>query len=95
LTTRDTTKQKTKISKRRSGQTQDQENYEELLGIRIEKLRGRILNREKINKSIDEFISSALNAKSVTISTRAGSRRQEPEQLCGTCAKIKGIRSSA
>src|SRR5215510_12003118 len=36
-----------------AGRRKIKKNYEELLGIRIEKLRGRILNREKINKSID------------------------------------------
>jgi len=36
-----------------AGRRKIKKNYEELLGIRIEKLRGRVLNREKINKSID------------------------------------------
>jgi len=36
-----------------AGRRKIKKNYEELLGIRIEKLKGRVLNREKINKSID------------------------------------------
>src|SRR5262249_57136863 len=36
-----------------AGRRKIKKNYEELLGIRIEKLRGRILNREKINNSIE------------------------------------------
>src|SRR5881396_820954 len=36
-----------------AGRRKIKKNYEELLGIRVEKLRGRVLNREKINKSID------------------------------------------
>src|SRR6059036_303132 len=36
-----------------AGRLKIKKNYEELLGIRVEKLKGRVLNREKINKSID------------------------------------------
>ena len=34
-----------------AGRRKIKKNYEELLGIRIDKLRGRVLNREKINKA--------------------------------------------
>ena len=37
----------------RSRPPQDQASIQELLGIRIEKLKGRILNRERINKTIE------------------------------------------
>jgi hypothetical protein len=36
-----------------AGRLKIKKSYEELLGIRVEKLKGRVLNREKINKSID------------------------------------------
>ena len=36
-----------------AGRLKVKRNYEELLGIRVEKLKGRVLNREKINKNID------------------------------------------
>ena len=36
-----------------AGRLKIKKNYGELLGIRVEKLKGRVLNREKINKSID------------------------------------------
>ena len=41
------------LPKDEAGRLKIKKNYEELLGIRIEKLRGRILNRERINKSVE------------------------------------------
>ena len=80
-----------------AGRRKIKKNYEELLGIRIDKLRGRVLNREKINKSIDGFTLSASNArKSATTSMKAGWKKPVTlNNFCGPCAKAKGIRSSA
>ena len=41
------------LPKDEAGRRKIKRQYEELLGIRIEKLRGRILNRERINKTIE------------------------------------------
>ena len=41
------------LPKDEAGRRKIKRQYEELLGIRIEKLRGRILNRELINKTIE------------------------------------------
>ena len=41
------------LPKDEAGRRKIKRQYEELLGIRIEKLKGRILNRERINKTID------------------------------------------
>src|SRR5437667_2769073 len=41
------------LPKDEAGRRKIKRQYEELLGIRIEKLKGRILNRERINKTIE------------------------------------------
>ncbi len=48
-----------------AGRRKIKKNYEELLGIRIEKLRGRVLNREKINKSIDGLYFICFECKKI------------------------------
>src|SRR5437879_12619397 len=51
------------LPKDEAGRRKIKRQYEELLGIRIEKLRGRILNRERINKTIEGiyFICASSN----------------------------------
>src|SRR4026209_2923979 len=41
------------LPKDEAGRRKIKRQYEELLGIRVEKLKGRILNRERINKTIE------------------------------------------
>ncbi len=41
------------LPKDEAGRRKIKRQYQELLGIRIEKLKGRILNRERINKTIE------------------------------------------
>jgi len=41
------------LPKDESGRSKIKRQYDNLLGIRIEKLKGRILNRERINKTIE------------------------------------------
>ena len=79
------------------GRRKIKKNYEELLGIRIEKLRGRILNREKINKSIDGVYFICFECKRICHNLDEGWVEEAGTQnsFCGTCAKTKGIRSSA
>ena len=48
-----------------AGRRKIKRNYEELLGIRIEKLKGRVLNREKINKSIDGLYFICFDCKKI------------------------------
>jgi hypothetical protein len=80
-----------------AGRRKIKKNYEELLGIRIEKLRGRILNREKINKSIDGVYFICFECKRICHNLDEGWIEEAGTQnsFCGTCAKTKGIRSSA
>jgi len=79
------------------GRLKIKKNYEELLGIRIEKLKGRVLNREKINKSIDGIYFICAECKKVCHNLDEGLVEDPQSQLnlCGACAKEKGIRGTA
>jgi hypothetical protein len=80
-----------------AGRRKIKKNYEELLGIRMEKLKGRVLNREKINKSIDGVYFICMECRKVCHNLDEG-RVEEASTLnnyCSGCAKVKGIRSSA
>ena len=80
-----------------AGRRKIKKNYEELLGIRIEKLKGRVLNREKINKSIDGLYFICFECKKICHNLDEGWVEEAATQnnFCGTCAKAKGIRSAA
>ena len=72
-------------------------NYAELLGIRVEKLRGRVLNREKINKTIEGIYFICAECKRVCHNLDDGIV-EDPENLhnlCKACAKEKGARETA
>ena len=53
------------LPKDEAGRRKIKRQYEELLGIRIEKLRGRILNRERINKTIEGIYFICASCKKV------------------------------
>lgn len=80
-----------------AGRLKIKKNYEELLGIRVEKLKGRILNREKINKSIDGIYFICAQCKRVchNLDERLVEDPQNQVSLCGACAKEKGIKGTA
>ena len=80
-----------------AGRRKIKKNYEELLGIRVEKLKGRVLNREKINKSIDGIYFVCFGCKKVCHNLDEGWAEDAQSQVnyCGACAKAKGIRSAA
>lgn len=80
-----------------AGRRKIKKNYEELLGIRIEKLKGRVLNREKINKSIDGLYFICFECKKICHNLDEGWVEEAVtlNNFCGSCAKNKGIRSSA
>jgi len=80
-----------------AGRLKTKRNYEELLGIRVEKLRGRVLNREKINKTIEGVYFICFECKKVCHNLDEG-LVQDPEKqvnFCSGCAKEKGIRGTA
>jgi hypothetical protein len=80
-----------------AGRRKIKKSYEDLLGIRIEKLKGRVLNREKINKSIDGLYFICFECKKICHNLDDGWAEEAGTQnnYCGICAKAKGIRSSA
>ncbi len=80
-----------------AGRRKIKKNYEELLGIRVEKLKGRVLNREKINKSIDGLYFICFECKKICHNLDEGWVEEAVtlNNFCGSCAKSKGIRSSA
>lgn len=79
-----------------AGRRKIKKNYEELLGIRIDKLRGRVLNREKINKSIDGLYYICLECKKICHNLDDGWMEEAvtANNFCGTCAKAKGIKAA-
>src|SRR5918992_5381259 len=80
-----------------AGRRKIKRNYEELLGIRIDKLKGRVLNREKINKSIDGLYFICFECKKICHNLDEGWVEEATTLInfCANCAKAKGVRSSA
>ena len=80
-----------------AGRRKIKKNYEELLGIRIDKLKGRVLNREKINKSIDGLYFICFECKKICHNLDEGWMEEDVtlNNFCGPCAKARGIKSSA
>src|SRR5262245_31845023 len=75
-----------------AGRRKIKRQYETLLGIRIEKLKGRILNRERINKTIEGVYFICAECKKVCHNMDDG-LVEDPNNvgnLCGPCAKTKG-----
>ena len=80
-----------------AGRQKVKKSYEELLGIRLEKLKGRVLNREKINKSVEGIYFICVECKRVCHNLDEG-MVENPEtnlNLCSACAKEKGIKATA
>jgi len=81
------------LPKDEAGRRKIKRQYEELLGIRVDKLRGRILNRERINKTIEGVYFICIDCKKVCHNMDDG-LVEDPENVnnrCGACAKAKGI----
>jgi hypothetical protein len=79
------------LPKDEAGRRKIKRQYAELLGIRIEKLRGRILNRERINKTIEGIYFICASCMKVCHSLDDG-LTEDPENQnnqCGTCSKVK------
>jgi hypothetical protein len=81
------------LPKDEAGRRKIKRQYGELLGVRIEKLKGRILNRERINKTIEGIYFICIQCKKVCHNMDDGFV-EDPENvnnLCGACAKERGI----
>ena len=80
------------LPKDEAGRRKIKRQYETLLGIRIEKLKGRILNRERINKTIEGVYFICAECKKVCHNMDDG-LVEDPgntNNLCGNCSKGKG-----
>ena len=80
------------LPKDEAGRRKIKRQYEQLLGIRIEKLKGRILNRERINKTIEGVYFICAECKKVCHNMDDG-LVEDPNNvsnLCSACAKTKG-----
>jgi hypothetical protein len=80
------------LPKDEAGRLKIKRRYEELLGIRIEKLRGRVLNRERINKTIEGIYFICAECKKICHNLDEG-LSEDPDNLhnlCAPCAKEKG-----
>lgn len=79
------------LPKDEAGRRKIKRQYEELLGIRVEKLKGRILNRERINKTIEGVYFICAECKKVCHNIDEG-LLEDPDNvrnICGACAKSK------
>jgi hypothetical protein len=79
------------LPKDEAGRRKIKRQYADLLGIRIEKLRGRILNRERINKTIEGIYFICVSCLKVCHSLDDGLQEDPNNQnnLCGACAKTR------
>ena len=77
------------LPKDEAGRRKIKRQYQELLGIRIEKLKGRILNRERINKTIEGIYFICAKCMKVCHSLDEGLEEDANNQnnLCAKCAK--------
>jgi hypothetical protein len=79
------------LPKDEAGRRKIKRQYEELLGIRVEKLKGRILNRERINKTIEGVYFICAECRKVCHNIDEG-LVEDPDNvrnICGACAKSK------
>src|SRR5712671_2026304 len=79
------------LPKDEAGRRKIKRQYEELLGIRIEKLKGRILNRERINKTIEGIYFICAKCLKVCHSLDDGLQEDTENQnnMCAKCAKAR------
>ena len=73
------------------GRRKIKRQYEDLLGIRIQKLRGRILNRERINKTIEGiyFICAACKKVCHNVDDGLVEDPNNVNNLCTACSTAK------
>lgn len=73
------------------GRRKIKRQYNDLLGVRIDKLKGRILNRERINKTIEGIYFICGDCKKICHNMDEG-LVEDPNNvhnLCSACAKTK------
>jgi len=79
------------LPKDEAGRRKIKRQYEELLGIRIEKLKGRILNRERINKTSEGIYFICIACKKVCHNLDEGlvEDTNNVANMCRACATAK------
>jgi len=80
------------LPKDEAGRLKIKMRYEDLLGIRIEKLKGRVLNRERINKTIEGIYFICGECKKICHNLDEG-LVEDPDNIhnmCEACARDKG-----
>ena len=79
------------LPKDEAGRRKIKRQYQDLLGIRIEKLKGRILNRERINKTIEGIYFICSKCMKVCHSLDEGLQEDPDNQnnQCSKCAKAR------
>src|SRR5580692_3130439 len=85
------------LPKDEAGRRKIKRQYGELLGIRIEKLRGRILNRERINKTIEGIYFICASCMKVCHSLDDGFTEDPANQnnMCAACTKLQAAATAA
>ena len=97
LETNEPVEEDSDLPKDEAGRRKIKRQYEELLGIRIEKLRGRILNRERINKTIEGIYFICASCKKVCHNLDEG-LVEDPNNvnnLCTACSTAKEPRGGS
>jgi len=77
------------LPKDEAGRRKIKKQYEDLLGIRVHKLKGRILNRERINKTIEGVYFICAACEKVCHNMDEG-LIEDPDNvlnICAACAK--------
>ena len=79
------------------GRRKIKRQYHELLGIRIEKLKGRVLNRERINKTIEGIYYICFDCLKVCHSLDDGLTEdaENAQNLCASCSKTRAQAAAA
>ncbi len=87
----DETEEDADLPKDEAGRRKIKRQYTDLLGIRIEKLRGKILNRERINKTIEGIYFICFDCMKVCHSLDDGFAEDPNNQqnLCTKCGKVR------
>ena len=76
------------LPKDEAGRRKIKRQYEDLLGIRIEKLKGRVLNRERINKTNEGIYFVCAECKRVCHNLDEG-LVEDPNNVCNVCGKCR------
>jgi hypothetical protein len=85
---RDEQEGEAELPKDEAGRRKIKRQYEDLLGIRVEKLKGRILNRERINKTIEGIYFVCGECKRVCHNLDEG-LVEDPNNVRNVCGKCR------